>query len=260
MIFEDIKIIYPNDEKNLYQNIIFNGLFEFDEKIDEAYTYLKTFHVNNQYLYIDFSHLSIDSKKESMGLKRKDISLLDPDVLKKLRYEILSSCLNINNAQKIFLTTGSYGADKFYLPLYSVLNNYNKLHLTVKDILKSNIRSPYFDSSQIISNSENMFEHDLKIGQVFLQPENENVKNLIRCKANELQKIKKVTCYDKNPFTGIEYDFYSNYTIKYETHYKNGFKNGLHINYNRKGEFVDFMMFKDGEIDLNYFSKSYALS
>jgi hypothetical protein len=260
LIFEDIKIIYPNDEKNLYQNIIFNGLFELDEEIEEAYTYLKTFHVNNQHLYIDFSHLSMDSKKESMGLKRKNISLLGPNVLKKLSSEILSSCLNIKNAQKIFLTTDRYGTDEFYSQLYSVLNKYNKLHLTVKDILESNIRSPYFDSSQIISNSEYMFEHDLKIGQVFFQPENGSVINLIRCKVNELQKVKKVTYYDKTPFTGVAYDIYSNYTIKYETHYKNGFKNGLHINYNRKGEFVDFMMFKDGEIDLNCFSKSYALS
>ena len=261
VILEDIKIIYSLNENNLYSNIIFNGLYEIEGDIEHAYIYLKTFHENNQYLYMNFNLFRKESKKESRYLKRKKMSLLDPSVLKKISYNFLSSYFKNGNAQKIFLTENIQAPPyNYYSQLYIALHKYNKLHLVLKDILNSNIKSPYFDSSEIITNGEYMYEHDLDVYNVFINSGKGDVTNPIRCRINELQQIKKVNYYNKVPFNGIAYEIYSNYSIKRETHYKNGLKNGIHKNYNRDGGFDSFIIFKDDEVDLNCFSKTRALS
>ena len=48
--------------------------------------------------------------------------------------------------------------------------------------------------------------------------------------------------------------------LKFETQYKNGLKDGIHKNYSDDGLFDSFIIYDNGEVDLNCFSKSYMLS
>tara|TARA_B110001450_G_scaffold188948_1_gene177035 strand:+ start:3722 stop:8890 length:5169 start_codon:yes stop_codon:yes gene_type:complete len=253
-MFDDLKKIYPNCDYNLYRKIIFNGIHEIDKNPKEAHSYLKNFILDISYHHFHPANKKNEDFNKIIQPKRKRLGKIDPSKINQIEIKFILSILNTNNTLNIFSTKNK----SFFDNLYDVLLKNDKIHLAVKDVLNSNIFSPYYDYSK----HQLDYLHTINYETTFFTIDMLDEKNkdyVFKCREEELTLNNGIYYFNDIPYTGTSYKFGNNYFLEIQTEFKDGLIDGLQ-RYYKDGIFNKAIGYMCGQIDENCFSKHKVLS